>query len=142
MLAPSRMKWRKTCKGRNPGTASRGFTIAFGEYGLQATERGRVSARQIEAARVAMTRFIKRGGKVWLRVFPDKPLVKKPAETRMGHGKGPVELYVVNVQPARILFEMEGVTEQIAREAFRLASHKLPIKTKFIQRRHGAGVAS
>ncbi len=141
MLSPSRMKWRKTKKGRNPGTASRGFTLAFGEYGLQAVDRGRVSARQLEASRVAMTRFIKRGGKVWMRVFPDKPLVKKPAETRMGHGKGPVELWVVNVQPARILFEMEGVTEAIAREAFRLASHKLPIKTKFIQRRH-TGVAS
>ena len=123
MLAPSRMKWRKTCKGRNPGTATRGNTIDFGEYALQSLERGRVSARQIEAARVAMTRFIKRGGKVWLRIYPDKPLVKKPAETRMGHGKGPVEAWVCNVKPARILFEMEGVTEEIAREAFRLASH-------------------
>lgn len=139
MLSPSRMKWRKTAKGRNPGTATRGNTIDFGEYALQSIERGRVSARQIEAARVAMTRFIKRGGKVWLRIYPDKPLVKKPAETRMGHGKGPVEAWVCNVKPARILFEMEGVTEEIAREAFRLAAHKLPVKTKFIKR-HGAGL--
>src|SRR5687768_17057678 len=136
MLAPSRTKWRKTKKGRMPGTAHRGSSIEFGQYGLQATERGWVSARQIDAARVAMTRFIKRGGKVWLRIFPDKPLVKKPAETRMGHGKGPVEAWVCPVLPARILFEMEGVTEEIAREAFRLAAHKLPIKTKFIERRH------
>ena len=135
------MKWRKSKKGRNPGMASRGNTLSFGQYGLQAVGRGRVSARQLEASRVAMTRFIKRGGKVWMRVFPDKPLVKKPAETRMGHGKGPIELWVVNVQPARVLIEMEGVTEAIAREAFRLASHKLPIKTKFIQR-HGAGLVS
>ena len=110
------MKWRKTKKGRNPGMASRGNTLDFGQYGLQAVSRGRVSARQLEASRVAMTRFIKRGGKVWMRVFPDKPLVKKPAETRMGHGKGPVELWVVNVQPARVLFEMEGVTEIEAKE--------------------------
>jgi len=136
MLSPSRTKWRKTNKGTMPGIAQLGSSIAFGEYALQATERGWVSARQIEAARVAMTRFIKRGGKVWMRIFPDKPLVKKPAETRMGHGKGPVELWVVNIKPARILFEMEGVTEETAREAFRLASHKLPVKTKFI-RRHG-----
>jgi large subunit ribosomal protein L16 len=137
MLAPARLKWRKQNKGRNPGMATRGQFIAFGEYGLQAIDRGRVSARQLEAARIAMTRFIKRGGKVWMRVFPDKGLVKKPAETRMGHGKGAVELWVVNIKPARILFEMEGVTEAIAREAFRLASHKLPIKTKFISR-HGS----
>lgn len=136
MLAPARLKWRKQNKGRNPGMATRGQFIAFGEYGLQAIERGRVSARQLEASRIAMTRFIKRGGKVWMRVFPDKGLVKKPAETRMGHGKGAVELWVVNVKPARILFEMEGVTEAVAREAFRLASHKLPVKTKFISR-HG-----
>ena len=139
MLQPARCKWRKTCKGRNPGTASRGYSLAFGEFALQATTRGRVSARQIEAARVAMTRFIKRGGKVWLRVFPDKGLVKKPAETRMGHGKGPVELWVVNIQPARILFEMEGVSEEVAREAFRLAAFKLPIRTKFIRRTMGVG---
>ena len=140
MLAPARIKWRKPKKGRNPGMATRGHTIAFGEYGLQAISRGRVTARQLEAARIAMTRFIKRGGKVWMRVFPDKGLVKKPAETRMGHGKGPVEVYVVNIKPARILFEMEGVTEQVAREAFRLASHKLPVKTKVISR-HDLGVA-
>ena len=139
MLAPARLKWRKQNKGRNPGMATRGQFIAFGEYGLQAISRGRVSARQLEASRVAMTRFIKRGGKVWMRVFPDKGLVKKPAETRMGHGKGPVELWVVNIKPARILFEMEGVTEAIAREAFRLAAHKLPIKTKFISRHGGEG---
>ena len=138
MLQPARSKWRKTKKGRNPGMATRGNSIDFGEYALQAVDRGRVSARQIEAARVAMTRFIKRGGKVWLRVFPDKPLVKKPAETRMGHGKGPVEAWVVNIKPARILFEMEGVPEEVAREAFRLAAFKLPVKTKFI-RRHGLG---
>lgn len=137
MLSPSRSKWRKTAKGRNPGMATRGHTIAFGEYALQATERGRVSARQLEAARVAMTRFIKRGGKVWMRVFPDKPLVKKPAETRMGHGKGPVEMWVVNIKPARILFEMEGVTVETAKEAFRLAAHKLGVKTKFIARHGG-----
>ena len=137
MLSPARTKWRKQNKGRNPGMATRGQFIAFGEYGLQATSRGRVSARQLEACRVAMTRYIKRGGKVWMRVFPDKGLVKKPAETRMGHGKGAVELWVVNIKPARILFEMEGVTEDIAREAFRLASHKLPIRTKFIAR-HGS----
>lgn len=139
MLAPARLKWRKQNKGRNPGMATRGQFIAFGEYGLQAISRGRVSARQLEASRVAMTRFIKRGGKVWMRVFPDKGLVKKPAETRMGHGKGAVELWVVNIKPARILFEMEGVTEAIAREAFRLAAHKLPIKTKFISRHGGEG---
>ena len=141
MLSPARTTWRKQRKGRNPGTATRGNSITFGEFALQAIERGRLSARQLEAARVAMTRFIKRGGKIWMRVFPDKPLVKKPAETRMGHGKGPVEAWVVNIQPARILFEMEGVTDEIAREAFRLASHKLPIKTKTI-RRHGGGLAS
>ena len=134
MLSPARCKWRKQNKGRNPGMATRGQFIAFGEYGLQAISRGRVSARQLEACRVAMTRYIKRGGKVWMRVFPDKGLVKKPAETRMGHGKGAVELWVVNIKPARILFEMEGVTEAIAREAFRLASHKLPIRTKFVTR--------
>lgn len=139
MLAPARLKWRKQNKGRNPGMATRGQFIAFGEYGLQAISRGRVSARQLEASRIAMTRFIKRGGKVWMRVFPDKGLVKKPAETRMGHGKGAVELWVVNIKPARILFEMEGVTEAIAREAFRLAAHKLPIKTKFISRHGGEG---
>ena len=137
MLSPSRTKWRKTNKGRMPGMAMRGHTLTFGDYGLQAVERGWVSARQIEAARVAMTRFIKRGGKVWMRIFPDKPLVKKPAETRMGHGKGAVELWVAVVLPARMLFEMEGVTEEIAREAFRLASHKLPIKCKFVKRHGG-----
>src|SRR5271155_626684 len=114
MLSPARTKWRKTNKGRNPGTATRGNSIDFGEYGLQAIERGRVSARQIEAARVAMTRFIKRGGKVWLRVFPDKPLVKKPAETRMGKGNGAPDHWVAVVRPGKILFEMEGVTPELA----------------------------
>ncbi len=137
MLSPAKTKWRKQCKGRNPGMATRGNSIAFGEYALQAVSRGRVTARQLEAARVAMTRFIKRGGKVWLRVFPDKPLVKKPAETRMGHGKGPVEAWVVNIKPARVLFEMEGVTVETAKEAFRLASHKVGVRTKFIQRHGG-----
>jgi len=141
MLSPARTKWRKTNKGTLPGMAHRGSSIEFGEFALQATEKGLVGAREIESARVAMTRFIKRGGKVWMRVFPDKPLVKKPAETRMGHGKGPVEEWVVPVKPARILFEMEGVTEEIAREAFRLAAHKLSVKTKFI-RRHGSGLSS
>ena len=137
MLMPKKVKYRKQQRGRMAGKAWRGSTLAFGDFGLKAMTCAWITDRQIEAARVAMTRFIKRGGKVWMRVFPDKGLVKKPAETRMGHGKGAVELWVVNIKPARILFEMEGVTEQIAREAFRLASHKLPIKTKFISR-HGS----
>ncbi|MEW5853593.1 MAG: 50S ribosomal protein L16 [Myxococcota bacterium] len=134
MLQPSRMKWRKQNKGRLAGKAYRGNDLAFGDWGLQATERGRITQRQIEAARIAMTRHVKRGGKIWIRIFPDKPLVKKPAETRMGHGKGPVENWVAVVLPGRVLYEMEGVTEDIAKEAFRLAGHKLNVKTRVIGR--------
>ena len=134
MLSPSRTKWRKTNKGRMPGMAMRGHTLTFGDYGLQAVERGWVSARQIEAARVAMTRFVKRGGKIWVRIFPDKPITKKPQETRMGKGKGAPDQWVAVVRPGRVLFEMEGVTESEAREALRLAAAKLPILTKFATR--------
>jgi large subunit ribosomal protein L16 len=135
MLQPSRTKWRKQRKGRMKGTAYRGNTLAFGDFGLQAVERGRLTQRQIEAARIAMTRHVKRGGKIWIRVFPDKPIVKKPAETRMGHGKGPVEYWCAVVRPGRVLYEMEGVTEDVAREAFRLAGHKLNVKTRVVSRR-------
>ena len=131
-LMPKRTKFRKMQKGRNRGKATRGNTVAYGQYGLQALEAGWITSNQIEAARIAMTRFIKRGGKVWIKIFPDKPITKKPAETRMGSGKGGVEYYVAVVKPGRVLFEMEGVAEDIAREAFRLAAHKLPVKTKFI----------
>ena len=131
-LMPKRTKYRKMQKGRNRGRATRGIDVTYGEYGLQALEAGWITSNQIEAARIAMTRFIKRGGKVWIKIFPDKPITKKPAETRMGSGKGGVEYYVAVVKPGRVLFEMEGVAEEVAREAFRLASHKLPIKTKFI----------
>ena len=131
-LMPKRTKHRKMQKGRNRGKATRGNTISYGEYGLQATEAGWITSNQIEAARVAMTRFIKRGGKVWIKIFPDKPITKKPAETRMGSGKGSLEYWVAPVKPGRIMFEMAGVSEEIAREAFRLAAHKLPVKTKFI----------
>jgi large subunit ribosomal protein L16 len=134
MLAPKKVKYRKQQKGRRRGKAYRGSTLEFGDYGLQAVECAWMSARQIEAARIAMTRHIKRGGKIWIRVFPDKPITKKPAETRMGKGKGPPEGWVAVVRPGRILYEMEGVTEIIAREAFRLASHKLGFATKFISR--------
>jgi large subunit ribosomal protein L16 len=134
MLAPKKVKYRKQQKGRRRGKAYRGSTLEFGDYGLQAVECAWMSARQIEAARIAMTRHIKRGGKIWIRVFPDKPITKKPAETRMGKGKGPPEGWVAVVRPGRILYEMEGVTEAIAREAFRLASHKLGFATKFISR--------
>lgn len=134
MLQPSRTKWRKQSKGRLRGTAYRGNTLAFGDFGLQATEGGRLSQRQIESARIAMTRHVKRGGKIWIRIFPDKPIVKKPAETRMGHGKGPVEYWVAVIQPGRILYEMEGVTEDVAKEAFRRAGHKLSVKTRFVSR--------
>ena len=129
---PKRTKYRKMQKGRNRGRATRGNTITYGEYALQALEAGWITSNQIEAARVAMTRFIKRGGKVWIKIFPDKPITKKPAETRMGSGKGSVEYWVAVVKPDRVLFEMEGVSEETAREALRLAAHKLPIKTKFI----------
>lgn len=138
MLSPKKVKHRKVQKGRRGGTAHRGATLAFGDYGLQATDRGWMSARQLEAARIALTRHIKRGGRVWIRVFPDKPLSKKPAETRMGKGKGNPELWVAVIQPGRIIFEMEGVSESVAREAMRLAAHKLSVSTQFLLRQ-GAG---
>jgi len=134
MLAPKRVKFRKQQKGRMRGQATRGATVAFGEYGLQTLEPGWISNRQIEAARVAMTRHVKRGGKVWIRIFPDKPLTKKPAETRMGKGKGSPETWVAVVKPGRVMFEMEGVSEEIARRAFELAAAKLPVKTRFVIR--------
>jgi large subunit ribosomal protein L16 len=134
MLQPKRTKFRKQFKGRNRGLAQRGSSVAFGDYGLKAVDRGQLTARQIEAARRAMTRFVKRGGKIWIRVFPDKPITKKPQETRMGKGKGAPEEWVCVVRPGRILFEMEGVNETDAREAMRLAAAKLPIKTKFATR--------
>jgi len=134
MLQPKRTKFRKQMKGRNRGLAQAGNKVSFGEYGLKAVERGRITARQIEAARRAMTRHIKRGGKVWIRLFPDKPITKKPLEVRQGKGKGNVEYWVCLVQPGSMLYEMEGVSEEIAREAFRLASAKLPIKTIFVSR--------
>ncbi len=131
-LMPKRTKHRKMQKGRNRGKATRGNTIAYGEYGLQALEAGWITSNQIEAARVAMTRSIKRGGKVWIKIFPDKPITKKPAETRMGSGKGSTEYWVAVIKPGRIMFEMAGIPEDIAKEAFRLAAHKLPVKTKFV----------
>ena len=134
MLQPKRTKFRKQMKGRNRGLALRGSTVAFGEFGLKATERGRLTARQIEAARIAMTRKIKRGGKVWITIFPDKPITEKPAETRMGSGKGNPEYWVAVVKPGRVMFEMSGVDEELAREAMRLAAHKLPVKAKFVKR--------
>jgi len=134
MMMPKKVKYRKQQRGKNRGIAHRGGTIAFGDYGLQAIERGWITARQIEAARIAMTRHVKRGGKIWIRVFPDKPVTKKPLETRMGKGKGPPEEWVAVVKPARILYEMEGVEEPVAREAMRLAAMKLPIRTRFVSR--------
>ena len=134
MLAPKRVKYRKQMKGRMSGTPQRGVSLAFGEYGLQATECGWIDARQLEAARIAMTRYVKRGGKIWIRIFPDKPITKKPAETRMGKGKGAPEYWVAVVKPGRVLYEMGGVDESVAREAFRLAAYKLPIATKFVSR--------
>ncbi len=134
MLAPKRVKFRKMMKGRMRGVATRGQTVAFGHFGLQATEAGWVSNRQIEAARVAMTRQMKRGGKLWIRIFPDKPVTKKPAETRMGKGKGNPEGWVAVVKAGRVLFEIEGVPEQLARDALALASAKLPIGTRFVVR--------
>lgn len=134
MLQPKRTKFRKQMKGRNRGVAIRGGSVSFGEFGLKAVGRGRLTARQIEAARRAMTRHIKRGGKIWIRVFPDKPISKKPLEVRQGKGKGNVEYWVAQIQPGRMLYEMEGVTEEIAREAFRLAAAKLPIQTTFVER--------
>jgi large subunit ribosomal protein L16 len=141
MLAPKKVKHRKQMKGRRGGLAIRGSSLAFGDYGLQSVGRGWVSARELEAARVALTRHIKRGGRVWIRVFPDKPLTKKPAETRMGKGKGSPEMWVVVVKPGRMLFEMEGVDETVAREAFRLAAHKLSVATQFRQRHGGQHAA-
>lgn len=140
MLQPKRTKFRKQMKGRNRGLAIRGSTIAFGTFGLKAIGRGRLTARQIEAARRAMTRHIKRGGKIWIRVFPDKPITKKPAETRMGKGKGAPDYWVAVVKPGRILFEIEGVSESLAREALRLGANKLPVKTKFVTRSDTEGV--
>jgi large subunit ribosomal protein L16 len=134
MLQPKKVKHRKVMKGRMKGKAHRGSTVAFGEYGLQATDRGRITARQIEAARIAMTRYVKRGGKIWIRIFPDKPVTKKPAETRMGKGKGNPEEWVAVVKPGRVLYEMEGVNAKVAQEAFRLAASKLPLPTRFVAR--------
>jgi large subunit ribosomal protein L16 len=136
---PKRMKYRKQMRGRMSGVATRGAAISFGDYGLKALEPAWISGRQIEAGRVAMTRFVKRGGKIWIRIFPDKPITKKPAETRMGKGKGAPEGWVAVIKPGRILFEMEGVDETTAREAMRLAAQKLPIKTKFVSRKEQEG---
>jgi large subunit ribosomal protein L16 len=137
MLMPKRVKFRKAHRGRMRGEAQRGASVAFGEFGLQALGRGWVTSQQIEASRRAVTRFIKRGGKLWIRIFPDKPVTKKPAETRMGSGKGNPELWVAVVRPGRVMFELAGVTEEIAKEALTLAGHKLPIKTRFVQRIEG-----
>ena len=134
MLAPKRVKYRKQMKGRMNGKATRGNTVAFGEYGLMTVEPGWISNRQIEAARVAMTRHIKRGGKVWIRIFPDKPITKKPAETRMGKGKGNPEGWVAVVKPGRVMFEIEGISEVLAKKALALAAAKLPVKTRFVKR--------
>jgi large subunit ribosomal protein L16 len=134
MLSPKRVKYRKQQKGRMTGTATRGNEVSFGDFGLQALECGRLSARQIEAARIALTRYVKRTGKVWIRVFPDKPITKKPAETRMGKGKGATEGWVAVVTPGKMLYEIKGVPEDKAREALRIASFKLPIETRFVAR--------
>ena len=134
MLQPKRTKFRKQMKGRNRGIALRGSSVSFGEFGLKSVGRGRITARQIEAARRAMTRYVKRGGKIWIRIFPDKPISKKPLEVRQGKGKGNVEYWVAQVQPGRVLYEMEGVSEEVAREAFRLAAAKLPVATTFVTR--------
>ena len=134
MLMPKRVKFRRVQRGRMTGKATRGNFIAYGEYGLMATEPCWITARQIEAARVAMTRYIKRGGKVWIKIFPDKPITQKPAETRMGSGKGSPEYWVAVVKPGRVMFEIAGVSEEVAREALRLASYKLPVKCKFVKR--------
>ena len=134
MLSPKKVKFRKQQRGRMRGTARRGCNLNFGEFGLQAEECGTISSRQIEAARIAMTRHVKRGGKMWIRIFPDKPITKKPAEVRMGKGKGAPEGWVAVIRPGRIIYEMQGVPREIAKEAFRLASHKLSVKTKFVER--------
>jgi len=137
MLQPARRKYRKEQKGRNRGLATRGATVAFGEFGLKATERGRLTARQIESARRAISRHIKRGGRVWIRIFPDKPIPQKPAEVRMGNGKGNPEYWVAEIQPGKVLYEMDGVDETVAREAFALAAAKLPLKTIIVARQLG-----
>ncbi len=134
MLSPKKVKFRKQQKGKMRGMARRGSTLNFGEYGLQATDCGYISSKQIEAARIAMTRHVKRGGKIWIRIFPDKPITKKPAEVRMGKGKGAPEAWVAVIKPGRVLYEMSGVSKEMAKEALRLAMHKLPVKTKFIER--------
>ena len=134
MLMPKRVKYRKVQRGRMTGVASRGNKVVYGEYGIQAMEPGWITGNQIEAARIAMTRYTKRGGQVWIKIFPDKPVTKQPAETRMGSGKGSPEYWVAVVKPGRIMFEIAGVSEEVAREALRLASHKLPIKTKIVKR--------
>jgi large subunit ribosomal protein L16 len=134
MLMPKKVKYRKQMRGRRRGKAWRGSTIAFGDYGLKVLEPGWITDKQIEAARVAVTRFVKRGGKIWVRIFPDKPVTKKPAETRMGKGKGAPEGWVAVVRPGRVLYEMEGVTEDVARQALRLASHKIGLRTMFVHR--------
>lgn len=141
MLVPKRVKWRRPHRGVMRGKANRGTTITYGEYGLQALEPAWITNRQIEAARIAMTRYVKRGGKVWIKIFPDKPITAKPAETRMGSGKGSPEYWVAVVKPGRVMFEMAGIDEATAREALRLASHKLPIKTKFVKREEMGGEA-
>ena len=137
MLQPSRTKFRKQFKGRNYGVATRGAKVSFGEFGLKAVDRGRLTARQIEAARRAMTRYIKRGGRIWIRIFPDKPISQKPAEVRMGKGKCSVEYWVAEIQPGKVLYEMDGVQESVAREAFRLAAAKLPLRTVFVNKNLG-----
>ena len=139
MLLPKRVKYRRVQRGRMKGKALRGNTLTYGDYGLQALEPGWVKSNQIEAARIAMTRYIKRGGQVWIKIFPDKPVTQKPAETRMGSGKGSPEYWVAVVKPGRVLFEITGVTEEEAREAMRLAGHKLPIKTKFVAKENAEG---
>lgn len=142
MLVPKRVKFRRPHRGVIKGKATRGNTVSYGEFGLQSLEPGWITNRQIEAARVAMTRYIKRGGQVWIKIFPDKPVTAKPAETRMGSGKGSPEYWVAVVKPGRIMFEIAGVSEEIAREALRLAAHKLPVKTKFVKREELGGDAS
>jgi large subunit ribosomal protein L16 len=137
MLQPTRLKYRKQHKGRNTGIATRGNQVSFGDFGLKSVGRGRLTARQIEAARRAMTRHIKRGGRIWIRVFPDKPITAKPLEVRMGNGKGSVEFYVAEIQPGKMLYEMDGVSEELARQAFRLASAKLPLQTVFVVKQVG-----
>ena len=134
MLMPKRVKYRRVQRGRLTGKATRGNTVSNGEFGLQATEPAWITSNQIEAARIAMTRYVKRGGKVWIKIFPDKPVTEKPAETRMGSGKGSPEYWVAVVKPGRVMFEMDGISEEVAREAMRLASHKLPIKCKFVKK--------